>query len=49
MPFYIRDLPTKKIAQCEGCELSFIWGKIGTIAQETASQIALKNCLEEIG
>ena len=31
----------KKNAQCESCELSFIWGKMRTVAQETASQIAL--------
>ena len=27
--------------------LSFIWGLPGTIAQETASQIALGNCSKE--
>ena len=34
----------KKKAQHESCELSFIWGKMRTIAQETASQMALRNC-----
>ena len=39
----------KKKAQRESCELSFIWGKMRTIARETASQIALRNCSEEVG
>ena len=30
--------------QLERCELSFIWGKMRTAAQETASQIALRDC-----
>ena len=38
------SLLTKKDAQHEGCELSFIWGKIRTAAQETAPQIALRDC-----
>ena len=38
----------KKKAQCESCELSFIWGQIRTIAQETASQIPLRKCPEEV-
>ena len=29
------------------CELSFLWGKMKIIAQETAFQIALKNCSKE--
>ena len=33
----------KKDAQLESCELSFIWGKMRTAAQEAASQIALKD------
>ena len=33
--------------QRESCELSFIWGKIRTAAQETALQIALRNCSQE--
>ena len=36
-------------AQRESCELSFIWGKMRTIAQETASQLALSNCSKEVG
>ena len=28
--------------------LSFIWGKMRTIARETASQIAPRNCSEEV-
>ena len=32
----------KKKTQRESCELSFIWGKMRTIAQETVSQIALR-------
>ena len=38
----------KKNTQCESCELSFIWDKMRTLAQETASQIALRNCSKEI-
>ena len=37
----------KKKAQCESCELSFIWGKMRTAAQEAAPQIALRDCSEE--
>ena len=36
----------KKDAQLESCELSFIWGKMRTVAQEAASQIALRDCSE---
>ena len=35
---------TKKDAQLEGCELSFIWGKMRTAAPEAASRRALKDC-----
>ena len=35
---------TEKNAQRESCELSFIWGKMRTIAWETSFQIALRNC-----
>ena len=38
-----------KNAQCESCELSFIWCKMRTIAQETAFQIGLRNCSQEAG
>ena len=41
-------MSTKKDAQLERCKLSFIWGKMRTIAQETASQIALRNCSKEV-
>ena len=37
----------KKKAQCESCELSFIWGKMSTAAEETELQIALRNCSED--
>ena len=40
---------TENNAQGESCELSFIWGKMMTIARETASQRALGNCSEEVG
>ena len=42
-------LSTKKDAQCESYELSFIWGKMRTADQETAPQIALRNCSKEAG
>ena len=40
-----------KNAQCESCELSnnIIWGKMRSIAQETASQKALRNFSKEVG
>ena len=31
------------------CGLSFIWGKIRTIAREREFQIALRNCSKEVG
>ena len=37
-----------KNAQSESCELSFIWGKTRTVAQGTASQIALQSCSREV-
>ena len=36
-----------KGVQHKSCELSFIWGKKGTVAQETAPQIALRDCSKE--
>ena len=39
---------TFKNTQCESCELTFIGGKMRTIAQETAPQIALRNCSKEV-
>ena len=35
---------TKKNVQLESCELSFIWGKMRTAAQEAASQTAPRDC-----
>ena len=35
---------TKKDAQLESCELSFIWGKMRTAAPEAACQRALRDC-----
>ena len=43
------QLKKKKKVQHEGCELNFIWGKMKTIAWETASQRALRDCWEEAG
>lgn len=37
-------LTEKKIAQCESCELNFIWGKMRTAVQETASRQLWRNC-----
>ena len=39
---WISVLTKKKDVQLESCELSFIWGKMRTAAQEAASQIALR-------
>ena len=39
----------KKKAHHESCELSFIWGRTRTTAQETAFQIALRDCFKEVG
>ena len=41
-------LTGKKNAQRESCELSFIGGKMKTIAREMASQRALRNCSKEV-
>ena len=41
---------TKRKAQLEGFilkQLNFIWGKMRTAAQETAPQIALRDCCKE--
>ena len=37
-------LSTKKDAHLESCELSFIWGKMRTVALEVVHQIALRDC-----
>ena len=39
---------TEKKNARESCKLSFIWGKMRTVAQEIASQIALRNCSREV-
>ena len=39
----------KKNAQHERCELSFIWGKMRTAAQETAPQTAQRDCSKAAG
>ena len=39
---------TKKDAQRESCELSFIWGKMKTTAHEAAPQIALRDGSKEV-
>ena len=39
----------KQNAQYESCELSFNWGKMRTVGQEIAPQIALRNCSKEAG
>ena len=41
-------LSTEKNAQYESCELSFIWGKMRTVAHEAAPQIALRGCSKEV-
>ena len=38
----------KNDAQLQGCELSFIWGKMRTTAQEAAPQIVLRDCSKEV-
>ena len=43
-----KNTHTHTNAQSESCELSFIWGKMRTIAQGTASQIALQSCSREV-
>ena len=40
-------LSGKTDAQFERCQLSFIWGKMRTAAQETASQRTLRNCSKQ--
>ena len=43
-----QELVNLKKAQCESCELSFIWGKMRIAPWETTPQIALRNCSEEM-
>ena len=40
-------LSGKTDTQFERCQLSFIWGKMRTAVQETASQRTLRNCSKE--
>ena len=47
--FFGGNCRLQKNAQCESCELSFIWGKMRTAARETAPQIALRNSSKEVG
>ena len=49
MPFKGLVQLSLKNARHENCELHFIWGKMKTLAQETAFQIALRNCSKEVG
>ena len=39
---------TRKRTQCESCEFSYIWGVPEDYSLETASQIALRDCSEEV-
>ena len=41
-------LLTKKSVQHESCKLSFVWGKVRTVARERAPQIALRNCSKQV-
>lgn len=38
----------KKTPQCKSCRFSFIWGETSPAVWETAFQIALRNCSEEV-
>ena len=42
--FMVAITVSKKDAQLERCELSFIWGKMRMAAGEATSQIALRDC-----
>ena len=42
------DCQLKKDVRRKSSELNFIWGKVSTAAQETAAQIALRNCSKEV-
>ena len=44
-----KQINKKKKAPFESYELSFIWGKMRTIAQETGPQITLRNCSKKGG
>ena len=45
---FICEVSTKKDAQFESCELSLIWGKMRTVAQKAAPQVALRDCSKEV-
>ena len=49
-PLWVTLLVAIKLsnAQHESCELSFIWGKMRTIAWEIAFQVVLRNCSKEV-
>ena len=49
MKLFLVPMLTLKNAQPKCCNLSFIWGKVRTAAQNTAPQIALRNCSKEAG
>ena len=50
LPMYLFSTgKKKKSSQQESCKLSFIWGKMRTLALETAFQIALRSCSREVG
>ena len=42
-PLALKKKHKVKVVSC------FIWGKMRTIPQETAFQIALRNCFKEVG
>ena len=41
-------MSTEKNAQGKSCEVKFFGGKLKTITWETVSQVALRNCSEEV-
>ena len=46
--FQLLYLSTEKNAQGKSCEVKFFGGKLKTITWETVSQVALRNCSEEL-
>lgn len=44
-----QDTVNLKKYPCESCELGLIWGKMRTMAQKTAPQMALRNCSRREG
>ena len=55
LPMYLfstekkKKKPQKNPHSKRVCKLSFIWGKMRTLARETAFQIALRSCSREVG